>query len=824
MSTSADKVPPLRRSQQTGRATAARPPIHSSNLAARAGRWSAQHWKAATALWLLFIAAAVAAGAVAGTRMLSDVEYATGEAARAEQILAGAGFKTPASEAVLIRSPTYVVDAPVFRATVGTVLARLRSLPQVTNLRTGAPGQLSRDKTSQLIQFDMKGKADTADERVQPVMRAVARLQRANPEFTIAEFGQASANKEFNDTLGKDFEKAERLTLPVTFLVLLLAFGAFVAAGMPVVLAFSAVLGSIGLSELASHVAHASDATNSIILLMGMAVGVDYSLFYLKREREERAAGHPSRQSLFRAAATSGQAVLVSGCTVLIAMAGMLFAGSKIFTSIGIGTMIVVFVSLVGSLTVLPALLGKLGDRVECGIRQVLAATALLALRPFRVQPRWLVWLRDTPTLLRKLKGERSESRAWAVVVRWSMRFPALAVGLSAGLLIVLALPLLSIHTKLPTFTDLPKSLHLVKTYDTIQASFPGSEDPARVVVSAPNVSTPRFKAVYAETKKRALATGVIKEPIRLVVNPSHTVARIDFPLAGKGQDATAVRALETLRTDVIPGALAALPRGTEIAVTGQTAGTHDFNETMKQRAPYVFSFVLGLAFVLLLLTFRSIVIPIKAIALNLLSVAAAYGILVWIFQQGHLEGLLDFESNGAVVTWLPLFLFTVLFGLSMDYHVFILSRVKELVDRGVPTDEAVARGIRTTASTVTAAATVMVGVFAIFASLQAIMIKQMGVGLAVAVLLDATVIRGVLLPAAMKLLGDWNWYLPRRLEWLPRLDVDARAAGDPPAGARVGARASAAGHTGRRTRTARRSTRSNGRGVRPPAGGLRRR
>ncbi|HYX86178.1 MAG TPA: MMPL family transporter [Gaiellales bacterium] len=745
------------------------------NFAARAGRWSAGHWKAAAALWLLFVAAAVSAGRIAGTHKLSDAEYATGEAARAEQILAGAGFKTPASEAVLVRSRTFHASDPAFRAGVGAVMAKLRTMPQVKNLRTGAPGEISRDRHAQLIQFDMTGKADTAYQRVEPVLDAIDALQRSHSGFTIAEFGQASATKEYNDTLGRDFASAERLTVPVTFLVLLLAFGAFVAAGMPVVLAFSAVLGSIGLSELASHLAHASDATNSIILLMGMAVGVDYSLFYLKREREERAVGRRGKESLLRAAATSGQAVLISGLTVLIAMAGMLFAGSKIFTSIGIGTMIVVFTSLVGSLTVLPALLGKIGDRVERGVRQVLAAGLLLALRPLRVRPRLLVWLRDTPTLLRTVKGERAESRVWGVVLRGSMRFPALAVVFSGGLLVVLALPVFSIHTKLPSFTDLPKTLAIVRTYDTIQASFPGSEDPAHVVVEGRDVTTPRFKKVYAEAKRRALATGVIHQPIRLVVNPAHTVARIDFPLAGKGQDAAAVRALETLRTKVIAPALAALPPGTQAAVTGQTAGTHDFNETMKQRVAYVFAFVLGLAFLLLLVTFRSIVIPIKAIVLNLLSVGAAYGILVWVFQDGRLQGLLDFQSNGAVVTWLPLFLFTVLFGLSMDYHVFILSRVKELVDRGVPTDEAVAQGIRTTASTVTAAAAVMVAVFAIFASLQAIMIKQMGVGLAVAVLLDATVIRGVLLPAAMKLLGDWNWYLPSWLEWLPRLNIDAR-------------------------------------------------
>jgi RND superfamily putative drug exporter len=748
--------------------------MNSKNLAARAGRWSAEHWKTATAIWILVVLVAIAAGRMAGTHKLSDAEQATGETARAEQILASAGFSTPASESVLVKSASLTADDPAFRSAIGSVMAKLRTMSQVKNLRTGAAGEISKDRHAQLVEFDMKGKHDTADKRVQPLLDAVSGLQRAHPDFTIAEFGMASANHELNDTIQKDFKHAESLSVPITFLILLFAFGAFVAAGVPVLLAFSAVLGSIGLSQLVSHLAHASDATQSVMLLMGMAVGVDYSLFYLKREREERAAGHEGHEGLYRAAATSGQAVLISGFTVLIAMAGMLFAGSKIFTSIGIGAMLVVFTSLVGSLTVLPALLGKLGDRyIERGVRQVLAAGVLRLLRLFRTQPRWLVWLRDTPTLLRRLKGDRQESRVWGFVLNRSMRFPAAATALSAAVLVVLALPVLNIQTKLLSFTDLPKSLSIVKTYDTMQRSFPGTQDPAHVVVKADNVATPQFRRAYADFKRRALATGVIHQPIRVSVNPAKTVARVDFPLAGKGQDATAIHALETLRTKVIPPVLATLPAGTQEAVTGDTAGTHDFNQTTKSRAPLVFAFVLGLAFLLLLLTFRSIVIPIKAIVLNLLSVGAAYGILVWIFQEGHLQGLLGFHSNGAVVTWLPLFLFTVLFGLSMDYHVFILSRVKELVDHGVPTDEAVARGIRTTASTVTSAAAVMVAVFAIFASLRTLDIKQMGVGLAVAVLLDATLIRGVLLPAAMKLLGDWNWYLPRSLEWLPRLNIE---------------------------------------------------
>jgi RND superfamily putative drug exporter len=744
------------------------------NFAARAARWSAGHWKTAVAAWIALVAVAIGLGTTVGTHMLSSSEQATGETARAEQILASAGFKTPASESVLVHSSTRTAADPAFRSTVQDVVAKLRTMPQVTNLHTGAAGEVSKDRHAQLITFDMNGDLDTADARVQPLLDAVAGLQNGSPSFTVAEFGVASATHELSKTIDKDFQKAETLSLPITFVILLIAFGAFVAAGIPVLLAFSAVLASVGLSALASHVFHASEATQSVILLMGMAVGVDYSLFYLKREREERAAGHEGHEGLFRAAATSGQAVLISGFTVLIAMAGLLFAGTQIFTSIGIGAMLVVFTSLVGSLTVLPALLGKLGDRhIERGLRQVLAAGVLRVLRLVRVQPRWLVWLRETPTVLHRLKGDRQESRLWGFVITRSMRRPALAVGISTGLLVVLALPVLNMHTKLLSFTDLPKSLSIVKTYDTIQASFPGSQDPAHLVVKADDVTTPQFAKAYAAFKTRALATGVIHQPIRVSVNKAKTVARVDFPLAGEGQDATAVQALETLRTQVIPPVLATLPVGTQQAVTGDTAANVDFNQTMKARAPIVFAFVLGFAFLLLLLTFRSIVIPIKAIILNLLSVGAAYGVLVWIFQYGHLEGLLGFHSNGAVVTWLPLFLFTVLFGLSMDYHVFIISRVKELVDQGVPTDQAVERGIRSTASTVTSAAAVMIGVFAIFASLRVLDIKQLGVGLAVAVFLDATVIRGVLLPAAMKLLGDWNWYLPRWLEWMPRIGAE---------------------------------------------------
>jgi RND superfamily putative drug exporter len=584
----------------------------------------------------------------------------------------------------------------------------------------------------------MKGSSDSAANRVQPVLDTVASLQRAAPRFTVAEFGDASANLQLKKSINDGLTRAERLSLPITFLVLLVAFGAFVAAGLPVLLAFSAVLGSGGLAAVASHLVHASDATSSVMLLMGMAVGVDYSLFYLKREREERRAGRADALEI--AAATSGRAVLASGITVLIAMAGMLLAGSKVFESIGIGAMLVVFASMVGSLTVLPALLGRLGDKVDKG----------------------------------RVRKPRTTSRAWDALLRPVLRYPVPAAALSVAVLVVLALPTLRLHTTLIGPGDLPRSIPIVRTYDKIQKAFPGAQVPAQVVLHAGNVESPAVRAAIAKLAQLALASGQAREPIQTDVNSSHTVASIQVPLVGTGQDQRSMTALQTLRSKVLPASIGRLP-GATYAVTGETAGTHDFNSQIKHNFPLVFAFVLGLAFVLLLLTFRSLVIPITSIALNLLSVGAAYGVLVWIFQQGHLQGLLGFHSNGAVVTWLPLFLFAVLFGLSMDYHVFIVSRIKELRDHGLSTPEAVSRGIRTTASTVTAAAAVMVAVFAIFASLPTLDIKQLGVGLAIAVLLDATLIRGVLLPATMKMLGEWNWYLPQWLGWLPRLSIEGR-------------------------------------------------
>jgi len=703
------------------------------NIAGRMGRWSAAHWKTATVGWLALVAIALVAGQTVGTRSLTTAEQAQAGSARAERILARAGFEPPASEGVLVQSTVARPGRPLFAAAVRDLRRALRQMPQVARV-TGTA--VSKDGRSELVTFDVAGKADSADQRIQPVLDRVAAVQHAHPGFMLQEVGDASANRAANTVIEQDLKSAEVTSVPVTFAILLFAFGAFVAAGLPVLLALSAVLATVGLGAVVSHVIHASNTTSSVVVLMGMAVGVDYSLFYLRREREERARGHEPREALHAAAATSGRAVLVSGLTVAVACAGMMLSGSGDFVSMGFGAILVVLVAMIGSLTVLPALLGRLGDRVDWGS-------------------------------LRWLKRGNGESRLWNLVLRPALRFPLVAALVATAGLVVVALPAFDMRTANPSFDSFPKNLPIVKAFHAVNRAFPGTPSPAEVVVSAPDVTAPAVRRGIGELRRRALATGRMHAPIRETVNAAHTVARIEIPLAGNGDDAASVAALETLRSRVIPATIGAVP-GVEAPVTGQTADSYDFRHTMDARMPYVFGFVLLVAFGLLLATFRSIVVPLTAVALNMLSVGAAYGALVWIFQDGHLHGLLGFQPTGAIVTWMPLFLFTVLFGLSMDYHVFIVSRIRELVLGGRTTREAVAQGIRTTASTVTSAAAVMIAVFAIFAFTRTIFMKELGVGLAVAVLVDATVIRGVLLPAVMTVLGERNWYLPRVLARMP--------------------------------------------------------
>ena len=523
-------------------------------------------------------------------------------------------------------------------------------------------------------------------------------------------------------------------------MILILAFGALLAAFVPLVLAITAVAAAIGLIGPISQIWPVDEAISSVVLLIGLAVGVDYSMFYLRREREERARGRSEEAALEAAAATSGRAVLVSGITVIAAMAGMYLGGAPTFLSFATGTILVVAIAVVGSLTVLPAILSKLGDRVNKG--------RVPFLRP---------------------EKRTGEPRVWSWVLDRVLRRPLASIVAAGAVLVVLAIPVFHIHTADSGVEGLPRSLEIMQTYDRMQAAFPGETFSADIVVEGERLDRAELRAAAAEVREIARDSDHFQEPVTVETSSDGQLAVVEVPLAGTGTNERSTAALDALREDVVPQVFGGLASGEVVGVAGFTAGSVDFSDQMASRIWYVFAFVFAVAFALLLVTFRSIVIPIKAILLNVLSVAAAMGIVTWIFQDGNLEGLLGFDSTGAITAWFPIMLFVILFGLSMDYHVFILSRIKEAVDRGQSTDEAVSHGIKSTAGVVTAAAMVMVGVFAIFATLSFIDMKQFGVGLAAAVLIDATLVRGVLLPAAMKLLGDWNWYLPSWLEWLPK-------------------------------------------------------
>jgi uncharacterized membrane protein YdfJ with MMPL/SSD domain/pimeloyl-ACP methyl ester carboxylesterase len=712
------------------------------NLAARMGRWSANHWKTATFGWLALVVIAFGLGGMVGTKNPDPNTAGPGQSGRMDRIL-HEGFKRPAAENVLIQSSTATAGTPAFDAAVKDVVARVSREPDVKNVRSPfAPGnadQISKDRHSALVGFDIRGEVDKAPDKVGPIVDTVAAAEAAHPGFFIGEMGDASAPKAVIDQYGKDLGKAGMLSLPITLIILIITFGALVAAGIPLLLALTAVFGTFGLVAVASHVLPMANEVQPLVLLIGLAVGVDYSMFYLRREREERAKGRSERAALEAAAATSGRSVLISGLTVMAAMAGMFLTGDKSFASFGVATMMVVAVAMLGSLTVLPALLSRLGDRVD-------------------------------KVRFRRRSRNGGESRLWGWIADRVLRRPALAAGIAGGLLLLLALPAVQMRMADPSPSTYPAHLEVVKTYNRMQQAFPGTALPANVIVKAPNVNAPAVRDAISRLEQRALASGRAHEPITMAVNEDGTVANITIPIDGNGSDRASNRSLALLRNTIIPETVGALPN-TEAGVTGLTAQWKDSGDKIRSSLPVVVAFVLVLAFGLMLVAFRSIVVALKAIVLNCLSVAAAYGILVLVFQHGVGKGLLGFTDTTGISPVIPLLLFVILFGLSMDYHVFIVSRIRERFQRGATMDEAISDGIRSTGSVVTSAAVVMVCVFAVFATLSMLFFKQFGVGLAAAILIDATIVRGVLLPATMKLLGSRNWYLPAWLEWLPHFD-----------------------------------------------------
>jgi RND superfamily putative drug exporter len=703
-------------------------------LTVRVARWSAEHpWRAIGA-WLLFVAICVGAGAAAGTKQADFDDNPTGELATYRSIVDEAGFTRPATENVLISAKDGALDTDRAMAAADEVRGRMGALRTVGEVSEPVP---SPKGTAVLVNVDIAGDPDTAEERVDSLLDTTAAVQEQYPDLVVEQVGGASLDKALSATLGDDFQKAELISIPVTLVIMLVVFGALIAAGVPVLLAMSAVGAALGLSALASHLIPATDNTSSMILLIGMAVGVDYSLFYVRRDREERAKGAGHLDAVEIAAATSGHAIVVSGIAVTVAMAGMFVVNDIVFSSIAVGTIMVVLAAMIGSITVLPALLAKLGRWVD---------------RP-RIPFLWKLSMRGT------------DSRFWRAVLRPSLRKPRTTLVVGVGLLAALSVPAFGMVLNAPGEADLPRSIPIMQSYDRMTEAFPSTGASHQIAVRVPASSTEEARTAVDDLLGRLATDPGFAHDQAPQVTPASD-GRIYLISAGiphDGGSAEADGSLERLRTVLLPAALGAVA-GAEFAVSGQTAGENDFVASMTDALPWVIGFVLLLTFLVMLWAFRAPVIALSAIGLNLLSAGAAYGLLVLVFQNTWAEGLLGFTSTGGITAWLPVILFVTLFGLSMDYHVFVVSRIRESVTAGVGTREAIANGITRSAGVVTSAAAVMIGVFSIFATLSTIDMKQMGVGLAAAILIDATIIRAVILPSLMTVLGKANWWAPR---WL---------------------------------------------------------
>jgi RND superfamily putative drug exporter len=701
----------------------------------RVARWSATHPWRAIAMWVVLVIACFALGSATGSKEAQG-NGDVGEVSRADKIVESGNFDDPDVESVLITSRSGELDKAQADQVAAVVTQRMRSLEQVEDV---AEPMLAPTKDALIVRVTLKDGDD--ENRVQPLLDATAAVQQEHPNLRVEEVGGASIGKALNETLGKDFQRAEIFSLPVTLAILLIAFGALIAAAVPLVLALSAVVAAIGLSAAASQLVPAVDVVNSVILLIGMAVGVDYSLFYLRREREERARGRGHVDAVEIAAATSGHAVVVSGLAVIISMGGLFLARDTVFSSFAVGSILVVAVAVVGSLTVLPAILAKLG--------------------------RWV----DRPRipLLWRLASRNGEPRFWPFVLKPALKHPLATLLVAVAALLAVATPALGMTLKFPGTEDLPRDTAVMQAYDRLTAAFPSTGTNHQVAVRAPADQQAAVRAALADLVQRTetdalFAQDGLEQPR---VSKDGTVTVLDVATPYDGGSPQARESLTKLRTELIPQTVGKV-QGAEYAVGGFVAADVDYAKHTKAKLPLVIGFVLLLTMIVMIATFRSVVVALTAIGLNLLSAAAAYGVVTAVFEGTWAEGLLDFRSNGAVVSWLPLFLFVVLFGLSMDYHVFVVSRIREAVLRGVPNRQAVADGITGSAGVVTSAAAVMIGVFAVFATLSTLDMKQLGVGLAVAILIDATIIRAVVLPSVMILLGDANWWAPRWLRPKP--------------------------------------------------------
>ncbi|WP_283135804.1 MMPL family transporter [Rhizohabitans arisaemae] len=705
-------------------------------LVERVAGWSIRHRFPAITGWFVLVIVGVLSGSLLSGEGARSTD--PGESGRAEQVLDRQRAYVPVLENVLIQlrtaGPRFTESAELRRAAQDLTTTLRRTPGAVIGLRSPLERDgdrlLSEDGRSGLVTFQVAGPIERSKAHYEAAVAAIGEVAARHPRVRLAQAGDRSLSVAVDEGIKSDFQRAEYISLPLTVVILLLVFGSLIAAGIPLLLALTTVAGTFGFLRFIDHWVPVNSATSSMVLLIGAAVGIDYSLFYLRRAREERAAGHSVVDAVRIAARTSGHVVLVSGFTVMLCLSGLLFTGLDNFRGLTVGAVLVVGMAMIGSVTVLPAVLALLGDRVE------------------KARIPWLG----------RRRTAAGQSRIWSAVARAVVRRPLAWGGAATLVLILMALPMLGMRLQDAAVTDsLPRSVPVVDAALRMQEAFPGAPAPATVVLWEKHPGALQAPAVD-QAVNRIGATSITRLDDAVVLR---------VPLAHFGTGEAANRSLETLRGKTLPAAFGSLS-GVDHAVMGKTAVPYDFTRQLADRTPLVFGFVLTLAFVLLVVSFRSLAVPLVSIALNLLSIGSAYGVLTWVFQDGHLSAALGFTPYGGVVGWLPLFMFVILFGLSMDYHIFILSRIRERHAAGADARDAIVGGVGGSAGVVTSAAVIMTAAFSVFVVLSAIEYKMLGVGLSVAILIDATIVRGVLLPAAMSLLGTRAWALPRWLRRMP--------------------------------------------------------
>ncbi|MEV4037823.1 MMPL family transporter [Streptomyces umbrinus] len=728
-----------------------------NSFTVRMARWSALHpWRAIIG-WLVFVVLCLVLGSAVGVNSAKTADYRVGEAGRAEAIAAEGQLERRSIEQVLISARPGALDEAAAKTAVEAaakdLTARFERLPEVESV---AEPVLSGDGGILLVEAALKGEERDAKDKVDALVAQTGAVQKANPGLLLEETGSPSISKGVDKQRGEDLALSEAITLPVTLITLLIVFGSVTMAGVPLLLALSSIAAAVGLSMVVSHISPDTGVGTNLILMIGLAVGVDYTLFYLKREREERARsqGKLSSEALVElAAATSGRAVVVSGLAVVVSTATLYLASDVIFSSLATGTIVVVLVAVLSSLTVLPALLVRLGKRAERRERR----------RAERGKP-----------VRRRTRGEGG-GRVWAALLRPANRHPVATLCVSVLALLALAAPLAGLKITEMSRDTHSREIPAMQVYDRLNEAFPERRVTHDIVVRADAGRSAEVTAALSKLAELAHADPLFTDAERIRTSDDRRVSVLELKVPHLGNSDEAYDSLDHLRDEYVPATVGGI-EGAEYGVSGDVARYSDYPAHQNGKLPLVLGALLLVTFGMTLYAFRSVVLALLGVVLNLLSAAAALGLLVLVFQGSWAEGPLNFDSTGSIGSRVPLFLFVILFGLSMDYQVFVVSRIREAVLGGVPTRQAVLDGIRSSASVVTSAAAVMTTVFTSFVFLHIIEMKQIGFVLAAAVLLDAFVIRVLILPTAMLLLGEASWWPSRGVRRPVRENREASA------------------------------------------------